>query len=85
MAASWGWRLDYLVAGLLGLAAVGLGQSVRQAWRMNRQVSNGWIIGLVTAFASSGVRITRVFAAASLAHSIAAPGPQPQLQLQLQP
>ena len=43
---------------------VGLTQSVRQAWRMNRQVSNGWIIGVATAFASSGVRITRVFAAA---------------------
>ena len=28
------------------------------------QVSNAWIIGVVTAFASSGVRITRVFAAA---------------------
>ena len=36
---------------------------------MNRQVSNGWIIGVATAFASSGVRITRVFAAAGLIHS----------------
>jgi len=69
VAGYWGWRLDYAVAGLLGLAAVGLTQSVRQAWRMNRQVSNGWIIGVATAFASSGVRITRVFAAAGLIHS----------------
>ena len=27
-------------------------------------MSNGWIIGVATAFASSGVRITRVFVAA---------------------
>ena len=54
---------------MLGLAAVGLTQSVRQAYAMNRQVSNGWIIGVVTAFASSGVRIIRVFAAAGIIHS----------------
>ena len=69
VASNWGWRLDYAVAGLLGLAAVGLTQSVRQAYAMNRQVSNGWIIGVVTAFASSGVRIIRVFAAAGIIHS----------------
>jgi hypothetical protein len=69
VATHWGWRLDYAVSGLIGLAAVGLTQSVRQAWRMNRQVSNAWIIGVVTAFAASGVRITRVFAAAGLIHS----------------
>jgi len=69
VAAHWGWRLDYLVSGLLGLAAVGLSQSVKQAWHMNRQVSNGWIMGIVTAFASSGIRVVRVFAVGGLIHS----------------
>ena len=70
VAAHWGWRLDYLVAGLLALAAVGLSQSVRQAWRMNRHGHESqWLMGIVTAFAASGIRIVRVFAVGGAIHS----------------
>jgi len=66
----WGSRLDMLVAGLLGLASFGLGITVRNTWRANRHLSNSWLIGILAAFASEGGRITRVFAAIGLLHSM---------------
>ena len=69
VAAAWCWQLDYVVAGLLGLAAVGLHHTVRQAYQMNRMNNNGWVMGVVTAFAVDGVRIARVFAAGGVLYS----------------
>ena len=69
VARAWCWQLDYLVAGLLGLAVVGLHHTVRQAYQMNRMNNNGWIMGVVTAFAVDGVRIARVFAAGGVIYS----------------
>ena len=36
---------------------------------MNRMNNNGWVMGVVTAFAVDGVRIARVFAAGGVLYS----------------
>jgi hypothetical protein len=69
VAVRWGARCDTLVAGVLGVAMIGLSLSVREAWHANRGVSQAWIIGLLAAFAQSGGRIMRVFAVIGLLHS----------------
>ena len=48
----------------------GLGVSVHEAYRMNRHVSNQWLVGIVTALASGGVRVVRVFAVFGFLHSL---------------
>mmetsp|Transcript_18358 Transcript_18358/g.61771 ORF Transcript_18358/g.61771 Transcript_18358/m.61771 type:complete len:181 (+) Transcript_18358:3-545(+) len=65
----WGWRCDRVVAGTLPVACVGLYHSLYAAWLQNRHVSNSWIIGLLTMFATNGMRFTRVLVAIGLAHS----------------
>ena len=37
---------------------------------MNRHVSNQWLVGIVTALASGGVRVVRVFAVFGFLHSL---------------
>ena len=63
VAAVWCWQLDWLVSGLIGVGAVGVGLSARDQWRLHRHVSHQWLVGLVTALASHDTRIYRVFAA----------------------
>jgi len=59
-----------LVAGLLGVAGVGLALSTRRAYIANRNLSHGWLLGIVSIFAAEGARISRVFAAIGLVHSM---------------
>jgi len=65
----WGSRCDRVVAGTLPVACVGLYHSLYAAWLQNRHVSNSWIIGLLTMFATNGMRFARVLVAIGLAHS----------------
>ena len=62
VASIWCWQLDVLVSGLLGVAIFGVGTAVRDAYRTNRFTNHSWILGVVTALATSDVRIYRVFA-----------------------
>ena len=59
----WCWQLDWLVAGLVGVGAVGLGLAVRTQYLLNRHVDHAWLVGVVTALASNDTRIWRVFVA----------------------
>jgi drug/metabolite transporter superfamily protein YnfA len=59
----WGWQLDALCSGLLGVAAFGVYVALRDAYMINRHVSHSWLLGVVTALMSNDERIYRVFAA----------------------
>ena len=70
LAATWGPLCERALGGALVVAAGGLGVSVHEAYRMNRHVSNQWLVGIVTALASGGVRVVRVFAVFGFLHSL---------------
>jgi len=67
----WRWEADYLFAGLLGVASLGFGISLRDAYIQHRHMQQqSWIVGLITAVASNDERIFRVFALLGYMHAI---------------
>ena len=70
LAALWGWPADFLVAGLLGVAAVGLSVSIRDAYVANRHMQQqSWLYAFASALLSNDERILRVFALLGLLHA----------------
>ena len=58
----YGWQLDALCSGLLGVALAGFASAVHDAWAAHRHMTHTWMAGLVTAIATNDERIFRVFA-----------------------
>jgi hypothetical protein len=70
LAAYWGWPADFIVAGLLGVAAVGLSVSIRDAYVANRHMQQqSWLYAFASALLSNDERILRVFALLGLLHA----------------
>lgn len=60
LGAQWGPRADWVVSGLLGLGATGVGVALREAWVTNRNTSHAWLVGLLTALANDGGKLFRI-------------------------
>ena len=62
VASVWCWQLDALCSGVIGVALVGVGYAIRDAYNAHRHMTHTWAAGVVTALMTNDERIFRVFA-----------------------